>query len=199
MPVLISLLRGVNVVGKNQIKMDQLRTAYEELGFSDVRSYLQSGNVLVKTRECSLPRAAKRIQDAIEARFGCRPTVIFRTVEDMRATVANNPFADRTDIAPGYLIVMFLAEAPDTAGRDLIAAMDTAGEELHIGHRELYIYFRNGMGQSKLSTLTIEKRLKIAGTARNWNTVTNLLALAEEMSGTAQNPGTLPRSKRKYI
>jgi uncharacterized protein (DUF1697 family) len=196
-PVLISFLRGVNVTGKNLIKMDQLRALYEELGFTDVRSYLQSGNVVFKTRERALPRLAKRIQDAIEARFGCRPAVMFRTVEEMRDTIARNPFAGRTDVAPGYLIVMFLAEACDDASRKRVALMDTAGEELHAGEHELYIHFRGGMGQSKLSTLTLEKMLKTAGTARNWNTVTNLLAMAEEMTGAAQNPGTLPLAKRK--
>lgn len=197
MPVLISLLRGVNVVGKNQIKMDQLRALYEELGFADVRSYLQSGNVLFKTRERSLPRLTERIQGAIAERFGCNPVVILRTPEEMRTAIANSPFAERTDVSPSSHIVMFLAGTPDPAGRDRVSVMDTAGEELHLAERELYIHFRNGMGQSKLSTATIEKWLKTPGTARNWNTVTNLLAIAEEMSAPAQNPGTLPRVKRK--
>lgn len=197
MPVLISLLRGVNVVGKNQIKMDQLRALYEELGFADVRSYLQSGNVLFKTRERSLPRLAQRIEDAIAARFECNPVVVFRTVDEMRAAIANSPFATRTDVVPGCHIVMFLAGTPDAAGRDRVGGMDTAGEELYLAERELYIHFRNGMGRSKLSTLKIENWLKTPGTARNWNTVTNLLTIAEEMSGPAKNPGTLPRAKRK--
>lgn len=181
MPVVISLLRGVNVGGHNRIAMEALRDLYASLGFLDVRTYVQSGNVLFRTRKTDLPRLAKQIEDGIEKRFGLRPKVILRTPSDLRTTVAANPFAARTGMDPKKIAVVFLDAAP---GKDEIAkarSIQAEPEELHIEGRELYIYFANGMARPKLSPALLDKTLKTTGTARNWNTVTKLLAIAAEM------------------
>src|SRR5271169_5370505 len=93
MIVVISMLRGVNVGGHNKIKMDALRTLYESLGLRDPQTFIQSGNVIFRTEEHDLVRLARRIEDAIERRFGFRPNVIVRTASELRDVIARNPFA----------------------------------------------------------------------------------------------------------
>lgn len=177
--VYISLLRGINVGGNNLVKMEALRALYEKLKFRDVVSYVQSGNVVFRAAETNRARIADRIEDAIEGEFGHRPRVVLRTTAELRDLMARNPFARRAGIEPGKLVVTFLAgELPDEA-RVKLESLPKTPEEMHLHVRELFTYFPNGMGQSKLSLAAVDRALKIPGTARNWNTVSKLLALAE--------------------
>jgi len=100
MPIVISMLRGVNVGGHNKIKMDALRALYESLGLRDPQTYVQSGNVIFRTEERDLVRLARRIENAIERRFGFRPHVIVRTASELRDVIARNPFAPRRGLTP---------------------------------------------------------------------------------------------------
>jgi uncharacterized protein (DUF1697 family) len=179
--VVISLLRGVNVGGHHKIRMDALKTLYESLGLGNVRTFLQSGNVLFTTDEANFDRLARRIEDAIEKQFGFRPSVILRTPSELREVIRANPFAARTEINPGHLIVTFLASDPGQEARDTVLAMRLDPEELVFGVREHYIHFPNGAGQSKLPNAAIERVLRTPGTGRNWNSVTKMLELAEEI------------------
>ena len=181
MAVVISMLRGVNVGGHNKIKMDALRALYESLKLRDAQTYVQSGNVIFKSDERDLARLAKRIEDGIERKFGFRPDVILRTATEMRDVVARNPFAKRRGIEPGKLLVSFLASDPGEEGREKVRQMKCDPEELRAEGRELYIYFPNGQGQSKLSGAALEKALKTPATGRNWNSVTKMLEMAERL------------------
>ncbi|MFB3924066.1 MAG: DUF1697 domain-containing protein [Terriglobia bacterium] len=181
MAVVISMLRGVNVGGHNLIKMDALRALYESLGLGEVRTYLQSGNVVFKTRERSRHRLSERIAHGIDRRFGIRPDVILRTSSDFRKVIAGNPFAGRREIEPAKLHVTFLPSNPGPKARQEILRIRTAPEELYVSGRELYVYFPNGMGRSRFPWGLIEKTLRMSGTARNWNTVRKLFALAESL------------------
>ncbi len=181
MAVIISLLRGVNVGGHNQIKMDALRALYESLGLRDPHTYVQSGNVIFRTKERGLVPLARRIQNAIERRFGFRPEVIVRTASELREVVARNPFATRRGIEPSRLLVTFLAGDPGPEARNKILGIKAEPEELRVTGRELYIYFPNGLARPKLSWAVIEKTLKTSATGRNWNTVTKLLEIAEKL------------------
>jgi len=181
MTVVISLLRGVNVGGRNMIKMEALRALYESLGLRDAQTYVQSGNVVFKTDARDLAALSKRIENAIERTFGFRPGVILRTASDLRDVVAKNPFAKRSGIEPARLLVTFLAADPGVEGRKKVLAIKADPEELRINGCEIYIYYPNGMGRSKLSWLTFEKLLNTTGTGRNWNTVTKLLDMAEAL------------------
>jgi len=180
MAVIISMLRAVNVGGHNKIKMEALRALYESLKLRDAQTYVQSGNVIFRTDERDITRLAKRIEDGIERKFGFRPSVILRTAAEMKEVVARNPFAKRCGIAPGKLLVSFLASDPGKEAREKVRQVKCDPEELRIEGRELYIYFPNGMGGSKLSLARLEKTLKTPGTGRNWNSVTKMLAMAEE-------------------
>ena len=178
MPVVISLLRGVNVGGHNLIRMEALRAVCESLGLQDSQTYVQSGNVMFRTEERNLPRLAKQIEDAIERTFGFRPAVIVRTPAELKDVIARNPFAERRGIEPNKLLVVFLAGSPDENARAKVLAIKTDPEELRMEGRELYMYFPEGMARPKLTWMAIEKMLKIPATARNWNTVTKLLEMA---------------------
>lgn len=183
MPVIISMLRAVNLVRHNRIKMDALRTLYTSLKLEDPRSYVQSGNVIFRTKERDLVLVAKKIQNGIERSFGFRPEVILRTTSELRDVIARNPFAKRRGIDPRKLLVTFLTGDPGAEARELIRKMNTDPEELRIDGRELYTYFPNGMARPKLSWAKIERILKTPGTGRNWNSVTNMLELAETLEG----------------
>jgi uncharacterized protein (DUF1697 family) len=178
MLTVITLLRGINVGGHNQIKMDALRALCESLGLKEPRTYVQSGNLVFKTEERNLVRLAGRIESEIEKKFGFRPGVIQRTSSDLKNVVAKNPFARRSGIDPRKLAVVFFNEAPAAEACDQVLAMKAQGEEVHIDGREFYIYFPEVMGRSKLFA-AIGRKLQ-SGTTRNWKTVTTLLDMANE-------------------
>jgi len=181
MPVLISMLRGVNVGGHNQIKMDALRELYLSLKLEDARTYVQSGNVIFRTKEKNLAKVAAKIQDAIEKKFGFRPEVVLRTTEEVRSAVAASPFAKRTELEPGKILFSFLTAEPGDEARTNLAELKKYPEELHLMGRELYIYFPDGAGKSKLPWSQLERLLKVNGTARNLNSVRSMLEIAEQM------------------
>ena len=181
MTVVISMLRGVNLAKHRRMKMDALRAAYESIGLQDPQTYVQSGNVVFKTKERDLARLARKIEDCIERSFGFRSDVILRTTADLRGVIANNPFAKRRGIEPNRLLVTFLAADPGPEAREKILQIKADPEEAKIEGRELYIYYPNGMARPKLSWPVIEKAVKQTGTGRNWNTVIKLLEMAERL------------------
>jgi uncharacterized protein (DUF1697 family) len=176
------MLRGINVGGHNKIKMDVLRALYESLGLRNVRSHLQSGNVIFESEHSDRFRLAAQIENSIEKVFGFRPKIIFRTCAELKEVIGKNPFSDSQDRDPSRLHVMFLLSDPGNEAKESLQRVNTAPEELHMIGQEIYLYYLNGMGRSKLTSTLIEKKLKIYGTARNWNTVTKLLEVAEAIS-----------------
>lgn len=181
MPVVVSMLRGVNVGGHNMIRMEALRKLCEALGLRDVRTYVQSGNVVFRTGRRDMGQLAAMIEDAIEREAGFRPAVVLRTAAELRDVIARNPFAERDGIEPGKLIITFFASEPGNDAREKVLAMKTDPEEVRLDGREMYVWFPNGMGRTKLPVAGIEKTLKTPGTGRNWNTVTKLLDMAEAL------------------
>jgi uncharacterized protein (DUF1697 family) len=143
---------------------------------------VQSGNVVFSTSERNGSKVSKRIAEGIEREFGFRTDVIVRSAEEMRGAVARNPFAKRRDIEPGKFLVLFLDSQPSAEAREKLNSIRKDREELRLDGRELYIYFPDGVGRSKVSTAAIERVLQTTGTGRNWNSVTKLLELAEALS-----------------
>jgi uncharacterized protein (DUF1697 family) len=180
--VAVSMLRGINMGPHHRIRMEDLRAVYESLGLAGVKTYIQSGNVVFRARASDLERLAKQLENAVERKFGFHADVIVRTAEEMRRVVARNPFAGRTDIQPGKLAVTFLAaELSAEQSEQLRKVCAGVDEELHADGRQLYIYFPNGMARPKLPLGQIDRLVRTASTSRNWNTVTKLLAMAEEL------------------
>ena len=181
MTAAIMLLRGVNVVGRNKIKMDELKSLGESIGLRDVRTYIQSGNVVFQSDQRTMAGCAKRMEMAIEKECGFRPMVTVRTVGEVRKIIANNPFAGRPNLIHAKLLVSFLERKPTPKQRESARMIATGPEEVHILGREMHIYYANGVGLSKLPIGRIEKALGTSGTARNWNTVTRLLEMAQDV------------------
>jgi uncharacterized protein (DUF1697 family) len=181
MNVLISMLRGVNLGSRNRIKMDALRALYESLDLREPQTYVQSGNVVFKTRERDLVKLAKRIESGIEQTFEFHSDVVLRRPSDLREAIEKNPFRTRPNIDPSKILTIFLVNDPGPQAREKILNMKGGPEELWIDGRELYVYFPNGMARPKLSWPAIEKALQTSWTGRNANSVAKLLELAEAM------------------
>lgn len=182
MAVFVALLRAVNVGGTGKLPMAELRALCHELGFTDVTTYVQSGNAVFRTRQTDERRVAERLADGIERTFGFRPAVLLRTPAELRRVVRANPFAATRGVEPARLLVLFLAERPSRAAASRLESVRKVREELRLLGRELYVWFPDGMGRSKLTTAALERALG-PGTGRNWNSVTRLLAMAEELEG----------------
>jgi len=180
MTAMICLLRGVNVVGNNQIKMDALRALCQSLKLGNAQTYIQSGNVVFQTKEGDHAKLAARIESAIEKNHGFRPDVVLRTAVELREVIARNPFGERAGIEPNKLIVTFLASEPAAETRAALLALKPDVEEMRMNGREIFVYFPDGMGQSKFAAV-LWRALKNSGTARNWNTVMKLLEMAEAL------------------
>jgi uncharacterized protein (DUF1697 family) len=181
MPVIVSMLRAVNVGGHNKIKMDELRALCTSLKLRDPQTYVQSGNVIFHTDERDTSVVAKRVCGGIKREFGFTADVICRTAAEMRDVIARNPFGKRRDIEPGKLLVYFLACDPGADARKSALTIKADPEEMRISEREIYIYFPNGQGRSKFAWAAVNKALKTPGTGRNWNSVAKMLEIAEKM------------------
>lgn len=181
MPVVISMLRGVNVGPHNRIKMDALRHVYQSLGLKDCRTFIQSGNVVFCTEEKDLAKLRSRLEIAIEKKFGFRPDVILRTTKEMRSAIARNPFTDRNNIDPSKLLITFLAERPDAEAKKEFMKIKGDSEEIYLNGRELYIYFPEGLARPKIAWMSVMQRLKMTGTGRNWKSVLKILEMALDM------------------
>jgi len=113
MSVIVSMLRGVNVGGAHMVKMDALRALYESLGLRKVETFIQSGNVIFTTQARDRVALAKRLEDAIDKKFGFHCDVVLRNADEIRDALARNPFAERPGIDPAKLLITFLASDPD--------------------------------------------------------------------------------------
>jgi uncharacterized protein (DUF1697 family) len=175
---LIVLLRGVNLGSRNRVAMPALRAGLGDIGYEDVRTHVQSGNIVVSSRRRP-KRVAAEVQDLIAERFGLSIDVVVRTRDELAAVVRRNPLGEiATD--PKRYQVSFLESAPKP---DIVKALEEAavgGERFaHIG-RELYAWHPEGIARSKLWARLASPTLGVTATARNWATVTALLALADE-------------------
>ena len=172
MRVYVALLRAVNVGGTTSLAMADLKAICEGLGFADVRTYIQSGNVLFRS-DLSAAKAAAMLDGALLEKFGKAPGVMVRTGAQLQAIADRAPFPDAK---PNLLHIVFLSEPAPADALDKLVAPDD--EEVRLAGHEIYIHFPNGSGRSKLKLPAAK-----AGTARNLNTVRKLAALALEMEG----------------
>lgn len=171
----VVLLRGINLVRRNRIAMAELRTALEAAGFRDVRTYVQSGNVVLSSPR-SPERVAKDVQALIEERFGFDIATLVRSRAELDEVVRRNPLA-RIATNPSRYLVTFLSAEPPAQFADDLHAVATQQSFAIIG-REVYSWHPDGVGRSPLWERLLGKRLDIGGTSRNWATVTTLLAMA---------------------
>ncbi len=180
MPTHISLLRGINVGGNKIIPMNELKALYESLGFANVRTLLATGNVVFETPRDDADAIKTEIEQGIAATFGCQSVVFLRTPDELHAVVAACPFAEAERAQGSKLLVMFLQSAPTESTLQHLHDAHTGNEIIHVIGREAYIFFPDGMGQSKLGNPQLERKLGVLGTGRNWNTVLKLVALVQK-------------------
>ena len=179
MTACMSLFRGINVGGHHKIRMDELKGVHEALGFKDVISYIQSGNVVFTSDDADVARLRRQIEDGFEKTFGFHVEVIVRTSAELQEIIDQNPFQSQPGKESKWVVVMFLAARPDATAQEDLLKTYAGPEELFFTGKEVYIYYPNGIGRSKLSNSFIEKKLKTVGTARNWNTILQLQKLLQ--------------------
>jgi uncharacterized protein (DUF1697 family) len=180
MPVVIAMLRGINVSGHKPVKMEALRKSFEVLGFKHVRTYVQSGNVVFEAGKEVATDLEGRIEKMIRKDFGYEVPVLVRTAKEMEQVLQGNPLAGVEGIDETRLHVTFLADkALKSAARDL-EALVTKPEQIRVSGREIYLYCPNGYGTSKISNTAIEKKLGVGATTRNWRSVNALVEMSRE-------------------
>lgn len=182
MQTCIALLRGINVGGNKKIRMAELKELCEGLGLRDVQTLLQSGNVVFRSGEAVPEALAARLEAAIQARFGFEVRVILRTLAQWRAILAGHPFSEAQIAEPSKILLACLSAAPSEQAWAALLAGHSGPEIVQRSGAELYIFYTEGMGRSKLDNSVLERRLKVISTGRNWNTVHKLLTLAEEIA-----------------
>jgi uncharacterized protein (DUF1697 family) len=176
----VSLFRGINVGGNKPVRMDALKELHESLGLQRVETYIQSGNVVFSSNEAIQAQLTRQIEEAFEHKFGFPSKVVVRTRDELDTIIANNPFQNQPMEESKRVVAMFLASDPTSTALEDIHRTYSGPEELHIIGKEVYIYYPEGIGRSKLTNNFLEKKLKTMGTARNWNTVLRLQKMMEE-------------------
>ncbi len=172
MPTWILLLRGINVGGKHQLPMKELRETLVEVGCTDIETYIQSGNVVFTNPMRSETKLTQSIEDAIERRFQFRPAALLFSPKFLRQAIEENPYL-QAESQPKAVHFFFLAKAANNPDLASLEAIATATEKFSLIDRVLYLYTPDGLGKSKLASC-IEKRLGVQTTARNYNTVAML-------------------------
>ncbi|MEU0841936.1 DUF1697 domain-containing protein [Streptomyces sp. NPDC005962] len=175
----IALLRGINVGGNKKFPMARQRALMAELGFEDVTVHLQSGNIVFADPGTPPDRTARTLENAFAADLGFSVPVMVRTRDELAATVAATPYPGAA-AEPKTLHVIFLSDVPtDTSALDALDPAAYAPDEFRLIGREIHLFCPGGLGRSKLAAKLGNPRLGVTATARNWNTVTKLLALAD--------------------
>jgi uncharacterized protein (DUF1697 family) len=174
----VVLLRGINVGRHRRIAMSDLRALLDGLGYSDVRTHLQSGNVVLASGKSS-DQVRRSIEKRIAEELGVDVEIFVRTRDELAAVIALDPLGDVADDPSRYL-VSFLSAEPNPARVREAAAVEVGDERFVVSGREVFAWHPGGVHASKLAKVVSERRLGVTATARNWATLTKLLALANE-------------------
>jgi uncharacterized protein (DUF1697 family) len=177
MPVYFAFLRAINVGGNNKIPMAELREMLVAMGFSNVRTLLQSGNAIFESPKQTASALEAKLEAGTEKRFGLKITYMVRTKENLEGVIGANPFPKVAVDDPSHLLVLFMKSKPRDGAEAALQAAIKGSEVAKIRGSEAYITYPDGIGTSKLNNTVIERHLGTAGTARNWNTILKSLAL----------------------
>ena len=180
MPTYISLLRGINVGGHKKIKMADLRQLYASLELANVKSYVQSGNVVFDTPHTNRAAIATQIESAIESAYGFHVPVLLRVADELQKLIEQNPLLELTNRDGKNHYVLFLDRSSTAAEFAQLDEPTVGQEQFSLLDDALFVYYPKGAGRSKLSTNYFERKLHIAGTMRNWRTLNKLFALATD-------------------
>jgi uncharacterized protein (DUF1697 family) len=181
MGMYISLLRGINVAGKNLIKMSSLKELFEQLGFESVTTYLQSGNAVFSCKETDKAEIGTKITNKIFKIFGYNVPVLVLTPEELRNLKEECPFINQPDMDPSFFHVTLMHTAVTADHLKVLNEKLLIGEVMDLKGSVLYLYCPHGYGKTKLSNSYIEKKLNVMATTRNWNTIIALNDLINEV------------------
>ena len=170
----VALLRGINLSGHKIVRMDQLRKAFEEMGFGEVKTYIQSGNVVFGAPARDPASLAKKIEEKIVGQFGFPVPVLVKSAAEVGKVVRNNPLAGEKDIDVSKLHVTFLSSAPEKSALKMLDGIDAEEDRFCCAGEAVYLYCPNGYHATKLGNNVLEKMLKVGTTTRNWKTVNQL-------------------------
>ncbi len=170
----VAFLRGINIGGKNKIKMETLRELCSALGFENVVTYINSGNVILETVTNNNDQIAVEIEKAIASEFSLKIKVMVRTIDEIKHIIKNNPFAGQFENEKD-LHVFFLDEELPAEKREFLLANNNENEQYAVRNREIFCLLRVGFSDSLLGKDFIGKKLKTPATARNWRTVKKLV------------------------
>lgn len=180
--IYICFLRGINVSGKNMIKMKDLAHLFQQLGFSDISTYLQSGNVVFRAGEdISKEMAADKIAKGIAESFRFSVPVLVKSKADMNVIFNGNPFINEKGIEPDKLHVTMLDAVPGKQKTEALSGSDFTPERFVISGQEIFLFCPDGYGRAKLNNNFLENKLGVMATTRNWRTITSLNDMANSM------------------
>lgn len=177
----VALLRGINVGGKNELPMAELRRLFETLGCTQVHTYIQSGNVVFSASTPVARSLPAQLSAAIDARFGLQVPITTRTASELRTVATHNPFG-HAGVDPRTLHVAFLAGRPSKAQIEALDPNRSPPDRFVARGREIYMHLPNGVARSKLTTKYFDTTLSTITTARNWRTVLTLVELCGSTS-----------------
>jgi uncharacterized protein (DUF1697 family) len=189
MKTYIALFRGINVGGKNRLPMNELVAIFQALGYENVQTFIQSGNVVFSSNEKVGEKEASRISSEIAVKRGFEPTILILSEKQLQDAIYHNQFPTGEGKA---LHFFFLESMPNQANLKRLNALKSEAEEFQLVDKVFYLYAPDGIGRSKLAS-AVEKTLGVALTARNWNTVSKVAAMAKKgIPGNAQASAAIP-------
>src|SRR6266571_4588745 len=174
MTLYIALLRAVNLAGYKQVAMADLRDLLTKLGFADVRSLLQSGNLAFRGKARATAPLERLLEGETKKRLALETDFFVRTAEEWKEIIADNPFPKEAESDPSHLVVFFLKGTADAEHVKVLQAAIKGRETVRGEGRQAYIFYPDGIGRSRLTVALIEKKLGTRATGRNWNTVLKL-------------------------
>lgn len=177
MTMRIALLRGVNVGGAKKVAMVDLKAMIEALGFAEVKTLLQSGNVVFRAGDETEAALEAHLEAETEKRLGLKTSFLVRDAKQWRAIIDANPFPTEAQAEPSRTLVTVSRAAMPAEALDAVRAVMLPHEKLEAVERQVYAYFGEGMGQSKAAEVLNRKAIKAVATGRNWNTVLKIGAL----------------------
>lgn len=182
MQTYIAILRGINVSGHKMIKMEALRNILEDLKFKNIKTYIQSGNIVFQDKKTDTDVLAKKIAKTISENFNFEVPVMVKEEKEFIDVLNNNPFLTKRKEDISKLHVTFLSDVPEKVNVDKIKEGSYQSDEFIIKEKAVYLFCPDGYGNTKLNNTFFENKLKVTATTRNWKTITELVNMANELS-----------------
>jgi len=178
----IVLLRGINVSGKNKLKMADLRAMLEAMNFGNVQTYIQSGNIIFEHPKTPSSTLEERIKGQLMERFGYDIPVLALTVDELKDIFNHNPFLTKRNEDIAKLYVTILKEKPDNERVSVVKEIEYKTDEFEMRDKLIYVFSPGGYGRTKFTNNFFEAKLKVQATTRNWKTITKLVEMSNESS-----------------